>query len=93
VLDVEDMSLRDATGAQQIALLEARTQERIQLDKAPMASVRTVTPPFRRPVYGRYPLPDDAWPARNNTNCSNTSYAGKTERKYRRTHACKPIKT
>ncbi len=26
VLDVEDMSLRDATGAQQIALLEARTQ-------------------------------------------------------------------
>jgi RNA polymerase-binding transcription factor len=34
VLDVEDMSLRDATGAQQIALLEARTQERIQLDEA-----------------------------------------------------------
>jgi DnaK suppressor protein len=28
------MSLRDATGAQQIALLEARTQERIQLDEA-----------------------------------------------------------
>ncbi len=34
VLDVEDMSLRDATGAQQIALLEARTQQRIQLDEA-----------------------------------------------------------
>ena len=34
MLDVEDMSLRDATGAQQIALLEARTQERIQLDEA-----------------------------------------------------------
>jgi DnaK suppressor protein len=34
VLDIEDMSLRDATGAQQIALLEARTRERIQLDEA-----------------------------------------------------------
>ena len=34
VLDVEDMSLRDATGAQQIALLEARTRERIQWDEA-----------------------------------------------------------
>lgn len=34
VLDAEDMSLRDATGAQQIALLEARTRERIQLDEA-----------------------------------------------------------
>src|SRR5262245_14163508 len=34
VLDMEDMSLRDATGAQQIALLEARTQQRIQLDEA-----------------------------------------------------------
>jgi DnaK suppressor protein len=34
VLDVEDMSLRDATAAQQIALLEARTQQRIQLDEA-----------------------------------------------------------
>jgi DnaK suppressor protein len=34
VLDVEDTSLRDATGAQQIALLEARTQQRIQLDEA-----------------------------------------------------------
>jgi len=34
VLDVEDMSLRDSTGAQQIALLEARTRERNQLDEA-----------------------------------------------------------
>jgi len=34
VLDMEDMSLRDATGAQQIALLEARTRERVQLDEA-----------------------------------------------------------
>jgi len=34
VLDMEDMSMRDATGAQQIALLEARTQERVQLDEA-----------------------------------------------------------
>jgi DnaK suppressor protein len=34
VLDIEDMSLRDSTGAQQIALLEARTKERNQLDAA-----------------------------------------------------------
>lgn len=34
VLDIEDMSLRDSTGAQQIALLEARTRERNQLDEA-----------------------------------------------------------
>lgn len=34
VLDTEDMSLRDATGAQQIALLEARTRQRNQLDDA-----------------------------------------------------------
>jgi len=34
VLDLEDMSLRDATAAQQIALLEARTRQRIQLDEA-----------------------------------------------------------
>jgi DnaK suppressor protein len=34
VLDTEDMSLRDATGAQQIALLEARTRQRNQLDEA-----------------------------------------------------------
>jgi DnaK suppressor protein len=34
VMDLEDMSLRDATAAQQIALLEARTRERIQLDEA-----------------------------------------------------------
>lgn len=34
VLDAEDMSLRDSTGAQQIALLEARTRERNQLDDA-----------------------------------------------------------
>lgn len=34
VLDAEDMSLRDSTGAQQIALLEARTRERNQLDEA-----------------------------------------------------------
>lgn len=34
VLDIEDMSLRDSTGAQQIALLEARTRQRNQLDEA-----------------------------------------------------------
>jgi len=34
VLDIEDMSLRDSTGAQQIALLEARTRQRNQLDDA-----------------------------------------------------------
>lgn len=34
VLDTEDMSLRDSTGAQQIALLEARTRQRNQLDDA-----------------------------------------------------------
>ena len=34
VLDLEDMSLRDSTGAQQIALLEARTRQRNQLDEA-----------------------------------------------------------
>jgi DnaK suppressor protein len=34
VLDSEDMSLRDSTGAQQIALLEARTRQRNQLDEA-----------------------------------------------------------
>ncbi|MDF0642419.1 MAG: TraR/DksA C4-type zinc finger protein [Nitrospira sp.] len=34
VLDLEDMSLRDATAAQQIALLEARTRQRVQLDEA-----------------------------------------------------------
>jgi DnaK suppressor protein len=34
VLDMEDMSLRDSTGAQQIAFLEARTRERNQLDAA-----------------------------------------------------------
>lgn len=34
VLDTEDMSLRDSTGAQQIALLEARTRQRNQLDEA-----------------------------------------------------------
>jgi DnaK suppressor protein len=34
VLDIEEMSLRDSTGAQQIALLEARTRERNQLDAA-----------------------------------------------------------
>ncbi len=34
VLDLEDMSLRDSTGAQQIALLESRTKQRNQLDEA-----------------------------------------------------------
>jgi DnaK suppressor protein len=34
VLDLEDMSLRDSTAAQQIALLEARTRERNHLDEA-----------------------------------------------------------
>jgi DnaK suppressor protein len=34
VLDMEDMSLRDSTGAQQIALLESRTKQRNQLDEA-----------------------------------------------------------
>ncbi|ALA59011.1 TraR/DksA family transcriptional regulator [Nitrospira moscoviensis] len=34
VLDTEDMSMRDSTGAQQIALLEARTRQRNQLDEA-----------------------------------------------------------
>lgn len=34
VLDMEDMSLRDSTGAQQIALLESRTKQRYQLDEA-----------------------------------------------------------
>jgi DnaK suppressor protein len=34
VLDIEDMSLRDSTGAQQIALLESRTKQRNQLDDA-----------------------------------------------------------
>ena len=34
VLGIEDMSLRDSTGAQQIALLEVRTRERNQLDTA-----------------------------------------------------------
>jgi DnaK suppressor protein len=34
VLDIEDMSLRDSTGAQQIALLESRTKQRNQLDEA-----------------------------------------------------------
>jgi DnaK suppressor protein len=34
VLDIEDMSLRDSTGAQQIALLESRTRQRNLLDEA-----------------------------------------------------------
>lgn len=34
VLDLEDMSLRDSTGAQQIALLESRTKQRNLLDEA-----------------------------------------------------------
>lgn len=34
VMDLEDMSLREAMAAEQIALLEARTRERIQLDEA-----------------------------------------------------------
>jgi DnaK suppressor protein len=34
VLDLEDMSLRDSTAAQQIALLEARSRERNHLDEA-----------------------------------------------------------
>jgi DnaK suppressor protein len=48
VLDVEDMSLRDSTGAQQIALLEARTKERNQLDAA-----------LRRLAEGTYGLCED----------------------------------
>ena len=34
VLDMEDMSLRDSTAAQEIALLESRTKQRNQLDEA-----------------------------------------------------------
>ncbi|HEY7534098.1 MAG TPA: TraR/DksA C4-type zinc finger protein [Nitrospiraceae bacterium] len=34
VLDLEDMSVRDSMGAQQIALLEARSRERVLLEQA-----------------------------------------------------------